>query len=81
MVIDMVECPNILLTATILAPLSIILVAAFNPRDKSKPAFEIYDTDEVEITEIIESYNTVIQNLRLIKSTGHNRWSQQYYKL
>ena len=52
-------------------------VAAFNPRDKSKPVFKIYDTDEVEITELIKSYNTVIQNLRLIKSPGHNRWSQQ----
>ncbi len=52
-------------------------VAAFNPIDSAKPRFRIYDLDEENMEEIIQSYSTVIQNLRLIKRPGINRWSQQ----
>jgi hypothetical protein len=50
-------------------------VTAFNPNDPSKPAFRIFDTDETPIDTIIQNYHTVIQNLRLIKRPGINRWS------
>lgn len=47
-------------------------VAAFDP------GFRIFDTDEVDFeTEIESKFDVVIQNLRLIKRPGENRWSQQ----
>ena len=52
-------------------------VAAFNPVDPSLPAFKIFDSDEKDIRDIIKNYNTVIQNLRLIKRPGENRWMRQ----
>ncbi len=52
-------------------------VAAFNPKKPNLPPFKIFDIDEKSIQVIIANYNTVIQNLRLIKSPGENRWSQQ----
>ena len=52
-------------------------VAAFNPVVENDSKFRIYDTDETDIQDVISSYNTVIQNLRLIKSPARNRWSQQ----
>lgn len=55
-------------------------VAAFNPIDRTKPNFRIYDVDEKNIQGIIQSYNTVVQNLRLIKRPGINRWTQQNRK-
>ena len=55
-------------------------VAAFNPIDSQKPPFRIYDTDSYNIHDIIKNYNTVIQNLRLIKRPRLNRWSQQSKK-
>jgi len=55
-------------------------VADFNSIDESINPFEIFDIDEKEMHEIIENYNTVIQNLRLIKKPGQNRWSQQNKK-
>jgi hypothetical protein len=52
-------------------------VAAFNPVDASKPPFMIFDSDEKDIRIIIRDYNTVVQNLRLIKRPCKNRWSRQ----
>ena len=52
-------------------------VAAFNPVDSTTNSFMLFDTDDYDINEIIPEYNTVIQNLRLIKSPGKNRWSKQ----
>ncbi|MEM7010850.1 MAG: phosphodiester glycosidase family protein [Verrucomicrobiota bacterium] len=47
-------------------------VAAFDP------GFRIFDTDEVDFeTEIAPKFDVVIQNLRLIKRPGENRWSRQ----
>ena len=52
-------------------------VSSFNPINRSEPPFKIFDIDEENIKEIIGSYETVIQNLRLIKNPGENRWSKQ----
>lgn len=52
-------------------------VAAFNPIDSTSPAFRIFDSDRIDMRKIIASYNTVIQNLRLVKRPGVNRWEQQ----
>ncbi|MFC1883777.1 phosphodiester glycosidase family protein [Thermodesulfobacteriota bacterium] len=55
-------------------------VAAFNPVNTSRPLFMIFDSDEKDIRIIIKDYNTVVQNLRLIKRPGKNRWSRQQKK-
>ena len=55
-------------------------IAAFNPVDLKSYPFKIYDSDKTDIDQIIKSYNTVIQNLRLIKRTGDNRWGKQNKK-
>ena len=52
-------------------------VVAFNPVDTTNVPFYIFDIDEDDMQEIISEYNTVIQNLRLIKRPAENRWSQQ----
>ena len=52
-------------------------MAAFAPHDSKSPPFRIYDLDVHDAKEVISSYNIVIQNLRLIKKPGENRWSQQ----
>ena len=53
-------------------------VAAFNPKDStnSEP-FQIFDIDEESIENITNKYNSIIQNLRLVKHPSLNRWSQQ----
>ncbi len=55
-------------------------VAAFNPLDKTNPAFQIFDIDETLMDTVLKRYNTVVQNLRLIKRDGENRWSRQSKK-
>jgi len=52
-------------------------VFAFNPKKAELPPARIFDTDEKEMKEIIAEYQTVIQNLRLIKRPGLIRWAQQ----
>lgn len=57
-------------------------VAAFDPKPDAPggepvPAFRIYDRDETPLPEIRARYETVIQNLRLIKRPGENRWGMQ----
>lgn len=53
-------------------------VAAFRPKESNLPAFRILDTDETDFqSEILPNYDAVIQNLRLIKRPGENRWAQQ----
>ncbi|NQS97888.1 MAG: phosphodiester glycosidase family protein [candidate division Zixibacteria bacterium] len=54
--------------------------AAFNPKKSASPAFRIFDLDEANFNSIVGDYNTVIQNLRLIKRPGNNRWEQQSKK-
>ncbi len=55
-------------------------LAAFDPHDPaSQPPFRIFDLDEPgsSVQSIREHYGSLVQNLRLIKRPGVNRWSQQ----
>jgi hypothetical protein len=55
-------------------------VMAFNPhKDKNIPLFHIFDLDTpgTTIESIKTKYNSVIQNLRLIKKPGINVWNKQ----
>jgi exopolysaccharide biosynthesis protein len=55
-------------------------VAAFYPHGPADPPFRIFDIDEYDMSRIIQNYGIVIQNLRLIKRPGRNRWGQQRKK-
>ena len=62
-------------------------IAAFNPKDTNKDKFKIFDIEKINgildkesIKSIIGKYETVIQNLRLIKRSKENRWPQQVKK-
>lgn len=59
-------------------------VAAFGPRrpNDSLPPFKIFDLDEpgVNMKTILKDYTSAIQNLRLIKRPGLNRWGQRTRK-
>ena len=62
-------------------------IAAFNPKDSTKKQFKIFDIEKYngkvnkdKIRDIISNYNSVIQNLRLIKRSAENRWPQQERK-
>lgn len=55
-------------------------VSAFNPIAKSNEPFKIFDIDEMDIKKVKDEYQTVIQNLRLIKNPAENRWSKQNRK-
>ena len=54
-------------------------VAAFDPRRDGLPHFRIFDLDSpgVSMETILQDYASLVQNLRLIKRPGENRWSQQ----
>jgi uncharacterized protein YigE (DUF2233 family) len=54
-------------------------VAAFGPRRPTLPRFRIFDLDEPGLTieAIRRDYASLVQNLRLIRRPGTNRWSQQ----
>jgi len=55
-------------------------VAAFGPTGKKElPRFRMFDLDEPGVTMegIRREYSLVVQNLRLIKRPGVNRWSRQ----
>ena len=55
-------------------------VAAFEPRDsQSPPRFRIFDLDSrgIHFQDILQNYSSALQNLRLVKRPGLNRWSQQ----
>ena len=49
-------------------------VAAFGPVDPADPAFRIFDLDETPLDQVVDRYQTVVQNLRLIKRHRENRW-------
>lgn len=58
-------------------------VAAFDPQGgKGLPRFRIFDLDSpgVSMQAILKDYASAVQNLRLIKRPGSNRWSQQHKK-
>jgi len=54
-------------------------VAAFDPRRDGLPHFRIFDLDSpgVSMETIRQDYASLVQNLRLIKRPGQNRWRQQ----
>jgi hypothetical protein len=54
-------------------------VAAFDPRREGLPLFRLVDLDDpaVRLSSILRDYASVVQNLRLIKRPGQNRWSQK----
>lgn len=55
-------------------------VAAFDPRKGSRqPPFRIIDLDDPPTTvpDLLKDYQSVVQNLRLIKRNGENRWKPQ----
>ena len=54
-------------------------VAVFGPKQKDLPGFKIYDLDEtgVDMSTLQQQYRSVIQNLRLIKHPGENRWKHK----
>ncbi len=49
---------------------------AFGPVDSAEPYFRIFDLDEISLGELSARYHNVIQNLRLVKRAGENRWQQ-----
>ena len=57
-------------------------VAAFDPRRDGLPQFRIFDLDSpgVSMETILQDYASLVQNLRLIKRPGQNRWRQQKKK-
>jgi hypothetical protein len=54
--------------------------AAFDPKHDTLPPFYIYDLDVTPLDTVAKYYHGVMQNLRLIKRPGENRWSQQERK-
>jgi hypothetical protein len=57
-------------------------VAAFDPTREGIPRFRMFDLDApgVSMEAILDDYASAVQNLRLIKRPGRNRWSQQEKK-
>jgi exopolysaccharide biosynthesis protein len=55
-------------------------VLAFHPVADSLPPIQLFDFDEHPLQDVIRSYQTVIQNLRLIKHPRQNRWDDQNKK-
>jgi hypothetical protein len=58
-------------------------ISAFDPRDRRKgPLFRIFDLDQegVTIGSVRRDYASLVQNLRLVKKPGENRWQQQEKK-
>ena len=51
--------------------------AAFAPKREGLPPFRIVDLDRTPIDTVKARYQGVMQNLRLIKRPGENRWGQQ----
>ena len=52
-------------------------VIAFDPIRKGYPNFYMYDLESISIDSINSIYDSVIQNLRLIKRPRENRWPKQ----
>jgi hypothetical protein len=54
-------------------------VAAFDPKQAGLPEFRIFDLDDPDVgmKRLLQDYASLVQNLRLIKRPGLNRWQQQ----
>jgi len=55
-------------------------VAAFHPFKPDLPPFRMFDLDETEMDSVLADYASVIQNIRLIKRPGENRWPRKQQK-
>lgn len=51
--------------------------AAFAPIDPADPPFRIVDLDEEPLEAVLARYRRVVQNLRMVKRPGENRWAPQ----
>ena len=51
--------------------------AAFDPVSTDAPPFRIFDLDVDPLAAVTQRYRRVVQNLRMIKRPGENRWSPQ----
>jgi len=51
--------------------------AAFAPADSSDAPFRIFDLDESPLPSVLARYRRVVQNLRMVKRPGENRWDPQ----
>jgi hypothetical protein len=51
--------------------------AVFDPVDPVDPPFRIFDLDDVPLGSLLPRYRSVVQNLRMIKRPGENRWTAQ----
>lgn len=51
--------------------------AGLDPADPGRPSFRIFDLDQTPLADVAGQYRTVVQNLRLIKRGGENRWDPQ----
>lgn len=51
--------------------------AAFEPVNPGDPPFRLFDLDDDPLPSVLKRYRRVVQNLRLIKRPGENRWSPQ----
>ena len=56
---------------------SYLSAAAFDPVDPKDPPFRIFDLDVDPLASVLPRYRRVVQNLRLVKRPGENRWSSQ----
>jgi hypothetical protein len=56
---------------------SYLSAAAFDPVDSKDPPFRMFDLDVDPLASVLPRYRRVVQNLRLIKRPGENRWSPQ----
>jgi hypothetical protein len=53
---------------------------AFTPQSPGLPPARIFDLDEQPLKDVLVHYESVAQNLRLIKRPGMNRWAPQSRK-
>ena len=51
--------------------------AAFGPVNPQDPPFRMFDLDNDPLAAVLGRYRRVVQNLRMIKRPGENRWSSQ----
>lgn len=56
---------------------SYLSAAAFGPVDPHDPSFRIFDLEDDPLAAVLPRYRRVVQNLRLVKRPGENRWSPQ----
>jgi hypothetical protein len=51
--------------------------AAFGPVNPQDPPFRLFDLDDDPLAAVQARYRRVVQNLRMVKRPGENRWSSQ----